>query len=78
MTSSVTNTIDSGLARSSSLCSNAAAKLQSTELKLSQLERDLQATKTDGQLLKREIEVYKESLQEAERVRKILYNIIKI
>lgn len=68
MSTSVTNTIDSGLTRSTSSCFNTASKLHASELKISQLERDLHATKTDGQLIKREVEVYKESLQDAERV----------
>lgn len=71
LTTSLTNTIDSGLARSSSVSSNAA--LQNSEKKLSQLERDMQAQRIDQQLLKRELEVYKISLQEAERVRYALF-----
>lgn len=66
LTTSITNTFDSGLARSSSVSSNVA--LQNSEKKITQLERDIQSQRTDAQLLKRELEVYKRSLQEAERV----------
>uniref|UniRef100_A0A915E3Y0 Myosin motor domain-containing protein n=1 Tax=Ditylenchus dipsaci TaxID=166011 RepID=A0A915E3Y0_9BILA len=73
MTSSLTNTFDSGLARSSSSSSsNQMVQLQASERRVSQLERELQSVKTDGQLVKREVEVYKAALQEAERAKDTL------
>lgn len=70
MSTSVTNTIDSGLTRSFSSSFNTTTKLHNNEIKISQLERDLNVAKSDNQLIKREIEVYKQSLMDAERVRK--------
>ncbi|KAI1725155.1 myosin head (motor domain) domain-containing protein [Ditylenchus destructor] len=73
MTTSMTNTFDSGLARSSSTSSSSnILALQASERKISQLEKELHSTKTDMQLVKREIEVYKIALQDAERTKDTL------
>lgn len=56
-----------GLSRSPSI-----SQLADNDRKITQLERQLQQANTDYQLLKREIDVYRSSLQEAERVRFII------
>jgi len=69
MTTSLTNTLDSGLARSSSASSSHLLQLQASEKRVVTLEREIQQMKSDGQLVKREMEVYRLSLQESERAK---------
>ncbi|TMS38911.1 hypothetical protein L596_005533 [Steinernema carpocapsae] len=47
-------------------------KLMDSERQVATLERSLQSANTDNQLLRREIEVYKQSLSEAEREKETL------
>lgn len=47
---------------------NYQKELMKSEMKTLQLDKDLQSMRTSIRLLKRELEVYKQSLREAERV----------
>lgn len=69
MSASLTNTLDSGLTRSSSSSSNNyLLQMQAAERKAAQSEKELHTMRSDMQLLRRELDVYKHSLQESERV----------